>query len=601
MSIKKEIWNVLLDQFSGLFTSRDSDDIPDGNSPDLLNCRVIGSHFIGATGYEVIGTRNTASGEISSQYTFLRHTGTERMVRVREDGTNGILEWWDDVNEEWYRLLAANLTAATPMGFVEFNTSTTSQMIFANGVENLSVWNGAITRLTATVSGNPSSITVADTTDFSASGSVVYNNTEVTYTSKTATTFVKSTGSFHDSAGADDGVAEAPDDSTHSGLTKGNILHVALDRLLIAGQPGAPTALDGSDEGVAFTFTVGSNRADSFSEEFFNIGGSITGLSSKDDEVIVLGEDGADGFSFVFPTSTTKAPVFREIFRASGQGCLFQKSVFKLNNDVYFVNKNGVQAISDVAASERIINQSITRDILPTLQDFVFTEASTKYFDKEQILLIACRSDVDFSFNDVVVALDFFRDQKGQETFGIVRFDWPVNDWAILDDRLYFGSSAEQNTHEAFKTNQNDGAPRNIKYATKRFNFKTPLQEKNSPYIGVRGFIKDGTDITVKILLNAGFKSELSKIIESTGPYVSQNVLNAIGSFSLGTNPIGSRLAAVGDLKQFLVYLDVGIDASWNDIQLIFNSDSDGGTFLIDYVGFMVDEVGFATRDDISI
>ena len=600
MSIKTEDWNILIKQFGGLFTARDSDDIPDDKSPDLLNVRVIGSHFRGAKGYELAGERNSTSGEITSKSTYNRNDGKQVMVRVKDDDSNGTLEWFDATNKKFYTLLGS-LTTAKIMGFAEFNTTTTNQMIFCNGVENMSVWTGATTRLNGTVSGSPANITVVSTADFPSSGTIIYNGTEVTYTSKTATTFVKSSGSFHDSDGSDDGVAEAADDSTHSGITKGNILLSANDRLHIAGQPAAPTRLDGSDEGAAFTFTGGSNRADSFTEDFFGIGGSITGLSHKEDEIIVLGADGADGFLFVFPTATTKAPRFREIFRAPGQGCTFQKSVFKVNNEVYFANKNGIQALTDLQGSEKVFNTSITRDILPTLQDFVFTEASAIYFDKEQLLLLACKSDADFAANDIVIALDFYRDEKGKDTFGIIKFDWPVNDWAILADELYFGSSLEMNSFKALSTFQNDGAPRNIRYATKRFNFKNPFQEKSARLMAVKGMIKDGSDITVEILYNAGFLATVSKTIKSTGVYVSQNVLNTIGAFRMGTNPIGSTLSEVGELKDFLVYLDLGVDFNWNDVQLIFSSDTDGGTFLVSWVALSADPEGFASRDDITI
>jgi hypothetical protein len=411
-------------------------------------------------------------------------------------------------------------------------------------------------------------------------------------------------GGFHDSEGANDGVAQAVDDSTHSGITKGNILLSAKDRLWIAGQPGAPNALDYSDEGDAFTFTGGSNRSDSGTEDFFGLGGAITGLAEKEDEIYVLGEDGGDGFSFTYPTSTTKAPNFRELFRGKDRGCLYNKSVFKVSNEVYFANKNGIVAISDLEGTEKVFDKSITRDILPTLRNYVFTEASAIYFDKESILLLACKTNKDFPANDVVIGIEFY-DQisKGQivSTFGITRFDWIVNDWAILGNDLYFGSSLEMNSHKAFSTNQNDGAPRSIKYATKRFNFKDPFQEKGVRLAAIKGMIQDGSDIDVAILYNAGFKATKSKTIKSDGAYVSQNALNAIGAFQMGTNPIGANIEEVANLKQFLVYLDLGVDETWNDVQIILSSDTDGGTFLISDIAFAVDNEGFASSDNLTI
>lgn len=592
-----EKWTIL-DKFRGLYTARDSDDIPFGKSPNLKNVRINGSNFQGSKGYELIGSRDSASGEITSQFVYNRNDGKQVMVRVKDTGSAGTLEWWDATNEEWYTLLGS-LTTAKIMGFTEFNSTTENQMVFCNGVENMSVWTGSITRLTAAVTGSPVSIAVASTADFPSSGTIIYNGTEIAYTSKTATTFVKSSGTFHDSDGSDDGIAEAVDDSTHSGVTKGNILLTAKNRLWIAGQPANPGNLDFSDEGAAFTFTGGAGRADSGVENILNIGGSITGLSDKNDKIIILGKDGGVAFNFVFPTSTTKAPIYEQLFFSPGQGCLFQKSVFRVNNEVYFCNKNGVQALADIIGTERVGTKSITRDVLPTLQEFNFDEAATIYHNKEDIVLIACKSDSDQAANDTVIGVDFYLEEA--ITFGIVKFDWPVAEFAILADELYFGSSLEMNSHKGFSTNQNDGAPRTILYVTERFNFKDPFQEKGNQYAGVKGFIKDGTNITVDILYDAGFRGTQTKTIESTGDYVGITVLNDLGAFAMGTNPIGANLASVSDLKPFLVYLDIGTDYRFNDIQFSFESQTDGGTFLISHIGMTAELEGNAIRADLTI
>jgi hypothetical protein len=591
--VQTEEFNLIVDRFEGLYTAKDSDQIPFAKSPIMLNMRVGGSHVRGAEGYSLIGTRDATAGKILSQYTYKRNDGDEVMVRVKDNSTNTILEWYDATNDEFYTLLGG-LTTGKKMGFAEFNTSTANNMIFCNGVENLSTWTGAITRLTSAVSASDTTINVSSTADFPATGTIIYNGTEIAYTGKTATTFT--VGSAHASAGADDGVAEAVDDATHSALTKGNILLSAKDRLWIAGQPDNPSGLDYSDEGDAFTFTGGANRANSGAEDFFGIGGKITGLAEKDEEIIVFGEDGADGFSFIYPTSTTKAPNFREIFRGESVGCLNHESIFKIQNEVYFANKNGIQAVSDLQGSEKVFNKSITRDILPTLKDFVFTEASSIYYDKESILLIACKSDEDFTANDTVIGIEFFKNKNESDTFGITLFDWIVNSWAILNDKLYIGSSLEMNSFQGFDSYQNDGAPRTISYATKRFNGDDPFQRKESRFIGVRGMIKDGTDIDVDILLNSGFLATLSKTIESTGSYVSQNSYNTIGAFALGINPIGTKLDDIDELKEFTVILDIGTDYSWRDIELILSSDTDGGTFLITHIGFAAEGTGYSAQ-----
>jgi len=598
MPIQTDKFPILLSNFGGLKTDVNSDNLPEGFSPNLLNCRIRGSHFIGALGYELVGERNSDTGEISSQYTYNRNDGDKVMVRVKDDGTNGTLEWYDETNKKWYTLLGS-LTTGKIMGFAEFNSSTLNRMIFCNGVENMSLWTGAITRLTAAVALHDTSIPVASTTDFPATGTIIYNGTEIAYTSKTATAFA--VADAHASAGADDGVAEAADDSTNSGVDKGNILLSAFDRLWIAGQPGSPTELVYSDEGAPFTFTGGSNRTDSGSEDILNIGGKITGLSSKDDNIVVLGRDGGVGLKFVYPTSTTKAPVYTNLFFAPGQGCLSHQSIVNLNNEVYFANRDGFVAISDLIGTEKTFLKTVTEDILPTLHNYVFDEAAAIYDPHEDILLLACKSDSDFPGNDTVIALDFYRTKEGLRTFGITKLDWPVNCFNKLNDDIYFGSSLEMNSFKGFSTYQNDGSPRTIKYVTKRINGGNPFQEKGSQLVAVKGFIKDGSEIDVEILYEGGFKGTVNKTILSDGDYVSKVTLNSLGAFALGTNPMGENIEEVSDLKQFRVYLDVGVDYRWSDIQISFISETDGGNFSVDHVGIAAKEEGVAAPSNLIL
>jgi hypothetical protein len=69
----------------------------------------------------------------------------------------------------------------------------------------------------------------------------------------------------------------------------------------------------------------------------------------------------------------------------------------------------------------------------------------------------------------------------------------------------------------------------------------------------------------------------------------------------MGTNPIGATLSEVSELKDFIVFLDAGVDYNFRDIQLIFESDTDGGTFLISHIGFINEPVGFGIEDQLCI
>ena len=571
-------------KFSGLFTRH----AVTKNKPDTAfvarNIKIDGLGIRPIKGTSLFGNNTTTAGnKIRDSYTFTLQSGTEIPVRVRDDDTNNVVEWYDSTNDKWYTLLKQTKDLNT--SFTDFNSTTKNQLIWGNGTDNLTVWSGNKTTLTAAVTATDVTINVVSTAGFPATGTIIYNGTEIAYTGKAATTFT--VGSAHASAGADDGVAEAADDTTYSGVEKGDVMISALNRLWIRSQTDK-NSIEYSDEGDALTYTGGSGRADSGIEDFPVFGGDIRGISVKDDWMIFFKENTIIAFTFNYPDSTTKVPDYKNISVAKNIGAINHKGIAVGYNEIIYTTKNGIRSLAKVPSSTRDFNTDpISNRIKTTIKDYDFSEASAVYYDKDDVFLVACKSNSDQTNNNKVIALWFYNeeDQNGNEIrrsdFSIL--DLTVDSWFVRDSKLYFGSSMDGNTYQLFTGTTFNGTTIITTYTDNRNDFGKKVIKKMQHYL-VEGLISDGTKIDYKMIFDGGRISGRTAIIDSAGDYVSKKEINSLGSFLLGEQVLGGITSEVDGLKPFRVVIECP-DLNFYDLQIERKCTIKGGDYIIYFEG----------------
>jgi hypothetical protein len=542
--------------------------------------KITGNSVEPIKGFKQFGNRLETSGRIRDAYTFIKKDGTEIPVRIRDNGVKNFLEWYDSVNDTWYVLLEV-MTSGLNTVFQDYNTSTVNQLFFGNGTNNYTKWSGAVTRLTQAVNLHDTEIHVADNSDFPASGTIIYNGTSYSNTSKTGTT-IFNVADAHASAGADDGVAEYPDYSTYSAVAKSDVMISAQNRMWLVNND---TSLEYSKEGDATDWTAGSNRADAGIEDFPIVGGKIKGLAALGEFIFIFKERTVIQFNWQYPTSTTKTPVFQHLAVGDNLGSINHKGISNIYNEILYTSKTGVKSLSKEIQSGNWRDDPITDDIRPNIEDYDFSQASAFYDDKEDVYLVACKSDSDAHANDRVIAIWFYKTSGGQRTYGISILDLTADCFFKYNNKLYFGSSMEANCYELFTGNTKNGASFSSYYTCNRNDFGEKSIKSAELYI-VEGFIKAGTALELKIFFDGGKNGSQTVEIASTDDCVSQAVLNTLGSYPLGEQMIGRLFNDAGDLRPFRKIIELQ-QTNFIDLQVERKCTSKGGYYQIYYEGLV--------------
>ena len=547
------------------------------NSPNsswfAQNVKINGSAIQPIKGTSLFGqTDATANHRIRDAYTFILTNGTQIPVRVRDNLTNNVLEWYDATNKKWYILLLQ--TTGLTTGFTDYNTTTVNQLIIGNGTDNYSVWSGLTTILTAVVTATDTDINVVSTAGYGATGTIIYNGTEIAYTSKTATTFV--VGSAHASSGADDGVAEAVDDSTHSAFSKSNVILSAQNRIWIT---EASTSLEYSKEGDALDFTAGTTRDAAGVEDFPIVGGYITGLAAKNQYIFIFKERTIILFTWQYPTSITKTPDFQHVVIGDDLGAINHKGIANIYNEILYTTRTGVKSLTKQLNSDNWQSDPITDIILPTIQDYDFSEATSIFYPKEDVYLVACKSNSDQNKNNKVIAIWFYTDEQGNKRIGLSILTLTVDSWFIYLGDLYFGSSMAGNTYKLFTGSTFAGTAIQSIYTTNRNDYgKKSI--KGAEFYLIEGLIKEGTTITATIFFDGGVTGSQVVEIKSTDDFVGNSPLNTLGSYKLGEEVIGGLFEDSGSLLPFRKIVELQ-NTNFYDLQVEYKVSSKGGDYKI--------------------
>jgi hypothetical protein len=578
----------LKDFGGGLYTSKNGTQIPDNCAQSIVNIEFDVENGIGIRrGYEDLSTGLSGTKAITSAHVFTQRDGT----KIRIVSSDTFLWWYDSTNESWYKLLTG-LTTGLKFGFADSNTTTEDRLFFGNGTENLSEWSGNITRLTAQVNATDTTINVADTSKFPSSGTIIYNGTEIAYSGKTATTFT--VASAHASAGADDGVAEAVDDTTHSADPKGNILVIFQDRLGIVQ----------TDTNLITLSTSGDHTDFSTDPELINIvegAGNITGADVKDDRLVVFKTNAIIPI-FIEQTgiaTTTQFARIQPLIVAEDSGAEVFTAVHGADNgNIFFVSGNGgVKELDNVQAAEvRFKPLQLTAHIRPTIEDFDFSDAQTIQYDKK--ILVACKETSDSSFNDTVIMLDMRhpnQDNDFQWYATSIFTGWNVGAWFVDGANLFFGSSAEETkVYHAFQGFDDDTAIIPSLWKGKSLDFGEPFKKKKNLMYGVYGLIGENTNLEVRIDYDDGSLGSISDDIEGdggsnsfSGEYLTDPISSAFGSDPYGFTAFGGvALSGDSDLLSFRVFKTLSNDVKPYEVSFSFLSDEDGSRWKIKAIGF---------------
>lgn len=559
------------------------------------NMKITGHGVEPIKGFSRFGQESPANlQKIKDAYTFILQDGTQIPVRVRERPASGdnVLEWYSTDSGRW-EILLTGMTQGATTSFQDYNTSTINQLFFGNGNEYYSVWSGNTTYLTAALSGGETDVLVNSTAGFPASGTIIYNGTEIAYSSKTATKFV--VASAHASSDTDDPVAEAVDDATYSGVALSSILLSAQNRMWVV-DAGDPNSLEYSVEGDATDWTSGNNRADAGVEDFPIVGGKITGLANQDSYIFIFKERTIILFEWQYPTATTKTPSFKHIVTAGSIGAINHKGIASIYNEILYTAPDGVRSLSRNIATNDWNADPISDEIKTTIDGYDFSEAASIYYAKEDVYLVACKSDSDQTNNNKVIAIWYYVGTDGKRQRGFSILDWTVDSWFIYNNELYFGSSMEGATYKAFTGHTRGGAAMRSIYTDNRNDFGAKNLKEAESYL-IMGLIAPGTEIDVSFFYDGGASGSQQITIDAADDYVQSSAVKTLGAFKLGEQVLGGTLDAVEELRLFTVIVELQ-KIQWYDLQVQRICGTKGGYYKIFFEGIINPGEGFDLPQD---
>lgn len=597
---------ITIDRWDGLFTLKGSHLIGDNFLSNAKNISVSDGSISPFKMYSLFANRlaTGADKQTVNTFTTVRADGTEIPLKVRDDGSNTHIEWYNNVGKRW-DILLPNLTTGTIPTFADFNTSTQDEVWWCNGTENMTLW----TKVFGSVSSNTATtITLNETPStagFSAGGGTVIleDGNEYAYTGINDGNKQLTGLAGLPTLTANYGVAEAADDSTYAALTKYDILLSADGRMW--GASSAGVALAYSEVGDATNWTAGTNPGDPGLIDMVEGEGPITNLQAIKENIIVFKRDLVSLYRLDYPSSTTRVESLSELRRGNSNGCVGKLASCKVGQSVsYTTPKGGVKSIYLSGDNELNFDDN-TDNIRPTLKNGVFTSTAMTYFEKERVILASYKKDGDSSRNDRVVVIQMVKgdNDKMYQALGIL--DWTVNSWFIYDSDLYFGDSYQPNCFKAFDGYSKDGGPFTALGTTKRYSFeKTAIKQKEILYFPVSGWISAGTTLKFEIDYDyAGTRghltSELSGVNPSGKKYVSESEFNTIGAFELGTEPIGGTVDEIDELNYFRVFFSLPKGIKPYDIQVTVYSDTEGARWKLETLTFDVADAQLKTDDSL--
>ena len=541
----------------GLITNDSPTDI--GNAFQAVqNVLITRKGFGPRKGYQLVGTGdNTGTTGINSLFAYkLSNVGTSTIngeVFLRSHTT--WLEWFNELGNGgaglWHTLVAG-LTSDKVFGFAPFNTTTLStaanRLYFGNGVENYTEWNGATTVLNGAVAGGAATINVDSTTLFSASGSLLINGTTVTYSGVTATSFTGCAGT--PAADDNDGVAELPDTTTHSGLPKMNYMLTAFSRIWGFGGSGTVhgNRLHYSQAGTTSAapdpedFTAAAPLVDPGVRDFPEGGPNINAIVQSEDKIVVLKEDVINTYIFDYTQSTAKFDLVGNYLQGPDVGCGALGAVTQAIQRIYYVSKRGGLKVLDREEGSNLYKPlQLTQRILPTIENFDFSRAKIHYSERDNLILVACASDDDGRDNDTLICYDIQRD-------AITLFkNISADSFTTYKRESYFGSSITSRVFKLFTGFTDNGSNINASAQTQTYTFGDLGSQKGLDVFYAEGFIKSGRDLNIRFDFDDGTQAYKQITINGNtdNNYIFAVSPNTFGEFEFGEYPFG------GDPEEF--------------------------------------------------
>jgi len=219
----------------------------------------------------------------------------------------------------------------------------------------------------------------------------------------------------------------------------------------------------------------------------------ITGLTNLGPIVIVYKDNSAYDVNIATPS--------REQLDYSG-GCKSHRSISRVENDVLFLDKNGVYSLAQREGTTGSLRATpLTKDLQPLIDVLRNQESSAAiYWEKTNQYYLAVDTN-NAGFNDSVLVYDAL--VKGWTRYNGIN----ANEFCIYEDsdgieHVLFASEYGGNVVEMETGFSDNELPIATAMSTKDFNFNAPSLSKEYREIDVVGFISESAELTMSVIID---------------------------------------------------------------------------------------------------
>ena len=562
-------------------------------------------------GFEVIGTEASDATPVQRAWVFRRRDDVQ--IELKAYAT-GIYAWIVGVSTE-FKLLKGGFTTSLEFGVA--NIGQTDQLFswefFCNGTENPFRWTGAYGLYasdngsnTITVSG---SVTLANL-GFSATGTLIINGVEITYTGLSSQTFT-GCSAVPASPTVGDIIFQTPVELTGSvgGGTDPVKFSVSMshDGRLHYRREARKSVWDYSrlDNPDDIAVSVADGEGGTKEIEF---GGPITAFGKLNRVAIAFKRNIIKTLSFVQSGTRLDVPYYQTLVSADDKsttiGAVNQRSTFSTPYGLVFTTPDKrMLLLTGVTANNEPAYVVLSDLIQPIFDQGVHDDACGICVDN--VIFYAFKQDINSTYNDTVIRGDMTR--QSIDSVGRVlpiRWDTPTIGWTAKDFTSIYNAVTGKNEvhwHSALNSNSyrviTDKSDNTNSFSTSvrswSETFDQPTRYKIVDRIWVEVRMSENTEILLTVLYDENGvtgQEEHSLDGDSTNNKFSSAVYNPFGLNAFGSQKFGSE-AETTELPLYRFEIPLKANIRFFNIALQFSTDDAGYNFQVVRFGYRLKEL----------
>jgi len=557
-------------------------------------------------GYEVIGTEASNATPVNRAWIYETRGGD--IFELKAYGT--YIYYWLQGESTEYQLLKSGFTTGLEFGYGNIGESAdaTAFSYFCNGTDEWQRFSGAWAKYASDDGVNQ--ITVQGSTTlanlgFSATGTLVIDGAEITYTGLSSQTFT-GCSAVPASPSVGDLIVQGPENVTAITSQKGSVAMAHDGRLHTRNEAKKSvwfySKLDDPND-----FTTGASDAAGGAKEV-EFGGPITAFAKLNKTALCFKNRLIKILDFIQVGTRLDSPKYNTLLPADDKGTTLgatnQKSTFSTPKGLVFVTPDKklvlLTGITDNTEPKYVI---LSKPIQTVFDQGVHDKACGICFENE--IWYSFKETSDSTYNDVVIKgnIDLASLMSDGEVIPVLwdtpYIGWNVNDWTIVynsstgKNELHWHSSLNSNTYKVIstKTDNNGSFTSTIRTWSEDFGYPQHTKKMDEAFVEIK--MNENTEVTATLLYDEDGVTQQTEFVlkgTDTNNKFTNIEYNPFGASAFGSKRIGSNPEA-DDKPKYRFDLELNPNIEFFNVALQLSVADENQDFELIRFGYRLIEV----------